>query len=253
MYNITNILNEDIKSLIIDKCNLKQFVKSNEVLYYIKQVFNDNTYPAYMFNFDSNLDKFWSIKTNRIDELKLLIENNNINTIKIPLYITKRELEKSNTYGILGKILDKYYNGDIFKWVNEVYPDIFKREDFNITQYRNYFDSIEEEKIDSILRQHFTNVIYNRRNTDNTIEFDKSIPDWLIVKEDYCIIVEYFGYEVDNNIKNERVEKYKRKTEEKHIKYDKLDKYKKLYIYPNDLKENSKSLIQKLIKYQMKE
>lgn len=245
--NISNIYVENIQDIVLNKCNLKEYISHKKSLYYIKEIYNTNEFPAYKFEFNSVSDFYWTIQENRIKELKNFIAELNINKNKIPLYLTIQELKKSNTYGILNKVLKKYYNNDLFKWVNEIYPNTFIKEDFNINRYRNTFDSIEEESVDKILRDFFNNVIYNNRNTDNTILFGKSIPDWLVITDKYCIIVEYFGFCVNNiNTKNLRIIKYKNKTINKHKKYSQLVNYKHLYIYPRDLKDNNKILINKI-------
>jgi len=65
--------------------------------------------------------------------------------------------------------------------------------------------------------------------------------------KDRCYIVEYFGLDMERNTShNSRIEDYKERTEDKIEKYDKLDGYGKLYIFPDDLKDNFKGLMDKL-------
>ena len=132
------------------------------------------------------------------------------------------------------------------EWVNEVYPGKFIEEDFNIGVIRNSFDSAEEHTIHDILFGKFKNVLYNQRNTKNTIRILGMEPDWFIFTDNGVWVVEYFG--ISNNMKdyNTRITYYKKKTLKKIGKYEGMKWLGKVYIYPEDLKDNFKGLEEKL-------
>jgi len=203
----------------------------------------DNKYSAYKFNIVGN--KYWDLQENRIKALKYLIEEDmKIPIEKIPLYLTLENLRKhSNT---MRHILKKYYNNNLWLWVNEVYPGKFIEEDFNITVIRNIFDSAEEHIIHDILISKFKNVIYNQRNTKNTITIAGMQPDWFVFTDNGVWVIEYFGIDVDYGEYNKRISDYKKKMLSKIEKYKKLEWLGKIYIYPKDLKENFKGLKEKL-------
>lgn len=190
-------------------------------------------------------ENFWHQQDNRDLALKQFIENDlNLHIDKIPLYLTLENIRKhSNT---IRNVLRKYYNNNIYLWVNEIYPDKFIEEDFNVIVLRNVFDSIEENQIDDILRQQFTNVIYNQRNTPNTIKIYKSIPDWFIFTNNGVYVVEYFGISIDQKQYNKRISGYVQKTKNKIDKYKLANGYNFIYLYPDDLKNNYNGLYEKI-------
>lgn len=247
----TYLQNNNIKEIYnykyfnsIKECKLRGYLKrhGNDLLAFIMDIY-DNKYPAYKFNISSQ--KYWIDKKHRIQALKYLIEEDlKIPLEKVPLYLTLESLRKhSNT---MRNILKKYYDNNLWLWVNELYPNRFDEEDFNITVIRHVFDSAEEAIIHDVLISKFKNVIYNQRNTKNTITLLSMQPDWFIFIEQGVWIVEYFGIAVNQGEYNQRIKDYKEKMLSKIEKYKTLSNYGMIYIYPDDLKDNFKGLYEKL-------
>jgi hypothetical protein len=228
----------------IKECHLRNILIkdfNNDLLYFILNLFNYK-YPAY--NFKGRYKKYWKTKENRIKTLKYLIEEDiKLEKDKIPLYLTITSIR--NISDTLYNVLKKYYSS-LFEWVNEVYPDYFDPRDFDINYLRNTFDSEEEHVIDDILRENFSNVIYNKRNTKESITIEGMQPDWIILMSDKVILVEYFGMWQNRYQYNTRTVEYVKKAKNKILKYDELKLYNKLFIYPEDLKSNFKKLILKI-------
>jgi len=231
---------------IIRKCSLTGFFArfyNNDLLELIMQYY-DYQYPAYKF--EGGFKKYWEKQENRIKALKYFIEEDmKIELEKVPLYITLTALRDKGT-STMYYVCKKYYKS-LFDWVNEVYPDRFDPKDFDIHYVRNNFDSIEEAEVHDVLKKKFKYVIYNPNNTDRTIKIDGKVPDWFVFTKNKCYIVEYFGLSMDRNTShNSRIEDYRERTENKIEKYEKLDGYGKVYIFPEDLKDNFKGLLGKL-------
>jgi len=243
---IDNIYDYDYMQLL-KNAKLRGFMTRyrNNLLGFVMELY-DNEYPAYKFKIYSG-DKYWGIKNNRIRALKYFIEEDmRIPIEKVPLYITLTALRKNGT-ATMYNVCKKYYNS-LFEWINEVYPERFDPKDFDIHYVRNDFDSIEEAEVHDILKKKFKNkVIYNPNNTERTIKIDGKVPDWLLFTNNKCYILEYFGLDMERNTShNSRIEDYKERTENKIEKYDKLDGYGKVYIFPDDLKDGFKGLMDKL-------
>ena len=232
---------------IIKECKLGGYLYKyyeNSLLDFIMDYYN-NEYPSYKFK--GGYIKYWSKQENRIRALKYFIEEDmKIELDKVPLYITLTAL-KINGTSTLYNVCKNYYDS-LFDWVNEVYPDRFDPKDFDIHYVRNDFDSIEEAEVHDILKKEFKNkVIYNPNNTDRTIKIGGKVPDWFIFASDKCYIVEYFGLNLDRNTShNSRIEDYKERTEGKIEIYNELDGYGKVFIFPDDLKDNFSGLMEKI-------
>ena len=245
-----NIIIDDVYTYnykqLLKNANLSGFARrySNNLLTVVMELYN-NKYSAYKFNIRG--DKYWDIKDNRIRALKYFIEEDmKIELDKVPLYITLTSLRNKGT-NTMYNVCKKYYKS-LFEWVEQVYPSRFDPKDFDIHYVRNDFDSIEEAEVYDIIKKEFKNkVIYNPNNTDRTIKIEGKVPDMFLFAKDRCYIVEYFGLDMERNTShNSRIEDYKERTEDKIEKYDKLDGYGKLYIFPDDLKDNFKGLMDKL-------
>lgn len=243
--HINNIKIKDIYNFdyveIFKKCRIYYYLM-NDILKFIMNYY-DNKYPAYKFKIKSV--NYWKDKNNRVQALKYLIEEDmKIPLEKVPLYLTLETIrKKSNT---MRNLLRKYYDNNLWNWVDEVYPNKFIEEDFNITVIRNVFDSAEEHIVHDVLTDKFDNVIYNQRNTKNTIKISGMQPDWFIFTDNGIWVVEYFGISVDTNAYNKRTHDYKKRALEKIEKYNNLNWLNKIYVYPDDLKDNFKGLEGKL-------
>jgi len=232
---------------IIRKCKLTGFIGrycNNDLLEFIMEYY-DNKYVPYKFK--SGFQKYWTKQHNRINALKYFIEEDmKIELEKVPLYITLTALRNKGT-STLYTVCKNYYSS-LFEWINEVYPRKFNPRDFDIHYIRNDFDSIEEATVHDILKEKFKHkVIYNPNNTDRTIKIEGKVPDWFVFGMDKCYIVEYFGLNLDRNTShNSRIEDYKERTEGKIEIYNELDGYGKVFIFPDDLKDNFSGLMEKL-------
>lgn len=220
-FNYTNIL----KNARLSKYN-------TNILDFIMHYYNYK-YPGYKF--DTHGVNYYKEREYRDFDLKWLIEKDwKIEIEKIPLYLTKWRLQKhSNT---LRNLLEKYYNNDIYKWVNEVYSDRFIETDFNIGRTRDEFDSTEEEIIHNYLKENLKNVLYNEKHSDFTITLDKKIPDWFVFGNNGVWIIEYFGLYTNGDCS--RLNDYRDRTENKIEGYKRLKGYNMIYLYPEDLKDD---------------
>jgi len=228
---------------ICKKCRLVSYMNSDLLGFVMK--YYDNKYSAYKFKIKSV--NYWKDKNNRIQALKYLIEEDMKTPIeKVPLYLTLTTIRKIPNNDTLYHLLRKYYKSNLWEWVNEVYPNKFVEEDFNIGVIRNVFDSAEEHTIHDILYGKFKNVLYNQRNTKNTIRISGMEPDWFIFTDNGVWVIEYFGISMNNKDYNTRVTFYKKKTLKKIGKYEGMKWLGKVYIYPEDLKDNFKGLEEKL-------
>lgn len=205
----------------------------------------DYKYAGYQFRLGSN--NYYLYKENRIFDMRHLIEKDlKIPIHKIPLYITKYVLHRD--YSSLYHVLVNKYN-NLFEWIDECYPGEFIVHDFVINPYRSEFDSLEEAQVHDILKRELKNVIYNCRSNENYINIDGMIPDWLIINNTSCILVEYFGLYTEGDVSSShRLERYRYKMAIKLEKYERLIGYDKLFIYPEDLKNDFKGLRDKIFK-----
>ncbi len=243
--NEYNIIIEDIYNYdyikLFQECNIYNFISNNTLDFLVK--YYDYKYPGYKFKLRGN--NYYKEINNRIFDLKYLIEEDlKIPIEKIPLYLTNTSiarLENKSLYYVL-KI---YYNYYLFDWINECYPNKFIETDFNVSIIRNEFGSEEEHMIHDILTSKFKNVLYNKRNTVMTVNFNGMIPDWFVFTQIGVWIVEYFGLYVENK-NSKMVNDYVERTDNKIDKYDEFKNYKFVYLYPDDLKENMKGVKEKI-------
>lgn len=216
----------------------------SNLLGFVMKFYNDK-YPSYKFKIVGN--NYYKELDNRKLALKYYIEKDlKIIKDRIPLYITKY---KMNQHSItMYNILRKYYDGSIYKWVNEVYPNFFKEEDFKMECIRTQFDSFEEQVIDGELRKHFKyNVLHNISNEKDTLRIFGKQPDWFIIRDNVVWVVEYFGlYNEDKS-----VSKINKIYNEKHdVKLELYktnnDYYKYMFIYKKDLDNEMEGLKYKI-------
>jgi hypothetical protein len=242
--NLENIFDCNY-NILLSHCGLISYINSvfnKDTLGFIIQLY-DNKYPPYIFK--GGFINHWKSKENRIKALKYLIEEDmKLPIDKIPLYLTIMSIRNIGG-ATMYDILKKYYK-NLYYWVDEVYPNYFIESDFNINIIRNEFDSVEESMIYDILINKFENVIYNNRNSENTVKLNGMIPDWVVFTDAHVYIIEYFGISLNRTVSNKRISDYQEKTKRKISKYDKLKYYEKIYLYPDDLKNNYEGLNFKL-------
>lgn len=231
---------------VFKKTSLRGYIKreyNNDYLKFIVDL-NNKRYAPYKFK--GGYKNYWENKDNVNYTLKFYIEKDQkIPLEKIPLYITLNNLQKNarTLYNIIHK---KKFHKTLFEWVNDIYPNMFEERDFSVGSIRNYFDSNEEEIIYNYLKDLFKNVIYNKRNCENTVNLKGIIPDYIILTDNACYLVEYFGlYVPEKGSINKRIGDYVKKTYKKINTY-KTIKHNKIFIYPNDLLDDMKGLQDKV-------
>lgn len=212
-------------------------------------------FPEYEFSeweFSKVKFGYWQDKNNRIAALKNLIENKlKLKTEEIPSVISYKFLE--NYFYKFRVVLDKYYKSNIFSWINEVYPDVFKESNFyeKICIDGTKVTSKEELLIHNFFVENLNNEIKYIGNNRNFLFENKKcnenyIPDWIF---DKSVIVEYFGlYRIGHN--HELIKLYTEKTNRKVEYFSNYCKenpeYKFIPIFPDDLKSSFKGLKEKL-------
>jgi hypothetical protein len=243
--NITDIYNFNYSD-IIKKAFLRGYVKrkcNNSILDFIMELY-DYRYAPYKFK--GGYETYWKNKDNINFALKFYIEQDQkIPLEKIPLYVTLNNLQK-NARILYTIIYNKKFHKTLFEWVDAVYPNMFEERDFSVGSIRNYFDSNEEEIIYNYLKDRFKNVIYNKRNCENTVNLKGIIPDYIIITESECWLIEYFGlYVLDKMGTSKRIADYVKKTDKKINTY-KTIRHSKIFIYPEDLLDGMKGLEEKV-------
>lgn len=196
---------------------------------------------------------YWELRENRLKALKELIE--------YKLCLTKSEIPEKLTYSFLAKnyrkfsaICDVYYNSNLYQWINECYPNTFTEKDFfnTIGNDGTVLDSKDEVKIHNLLLEnglkikYFENKISNMKNFYNRKFQEYYVPDWIINDE---IIVEYYGWFNSYSYgRNEIITNYMDKTLRKNEFYKKLNGFQFIDLYPEDIENNFKGLIDKFNK-----
>ena len=69
---------------------------------------------------------------------------------------------------------------------------------------------------------------------------------FLLIIDNWLWVIEYFGIDIKHENYNERIDYYQKKTKSKLERYENMDWFGKVYIYPDDLKDNFKGLEEKL-------
>ncbi|WP_299831327.1 hypothetical protein [uncultured Metabacillus sp.] len=220
---------------ICKKAGIRSLTDGN-ILYFIVQ-YNDFKYPGYKYKTVS--PNYYKEEKNLLFDLKWLIVNDmKLQVEKIPLYLTNYTLTKK------ARSLYNYIvvndNGNLFHWINKIYPDQFTELDFDVNFHRNEFDSLEEARINDLLEEKFENVIYNKRKGSRSlINIDSMQPDWIIVSKSGCWFIEYFGMYIERQKDNStRIKDYIDKTHRKIEKYNQLENYKCLFLYPEDIEND---------------
>lgn len=196
---------------------------------------------------------YWDKKENVILSLKQLIE--------LRLKLKKEDIPQIITYPFLVENYKKFsthcdtnYQSNIFRWINDCYPNEFEEKQFKkyIASDGTNVDSWDEKIIHDLLldngiqMEYFENKIANSKTFINK-EFQESyVPDWII---DNRIIVEYFGWYIEKNYKYDFIKRYIDKANRKIRYFSSLKEYSFIHIYPEDIKDNFKGLIDKFKKH----
>jgi hypothetical protein len=226
---------------LIRKAKLTQLRDLGSSLYFAVQ-YNQFKYAGYMFKTKSST--YYNDDENIKFDLKYLIEEDmKIPVDKIPLYLTRNNLQKHCRTLYHQIVTNK--NKSIFEWVNELYPNKYIEADFDVNAYRNEFDSDTEAFIDDILRQEFKNVYYNQRNTNRTVTLNGNVPDWLVFTDNGVWIVEFLGMYLPDKT-DSRTLVYIEKTERKFKKYESVSGYNILYLLPEDIEKNFSGVKEKI-------
>ena len=193
---------------------------------------------------------FWHDKNNTNLALKQLIENRlNLNINDIPKVINNRYFDFYYTKFCFP--LKKIYEGNIFNWINEIYPNIFTPRDFGYIECLDgtLVKSFSEQLIHNYLFNTYSNFkyIHNTKENNGYYKNNNYFPDW-IISEKY--IIEYLGmFRKDKEkIKSKILLDYHNKTIDK-IKFSNDNdshKYEFIFIYEQDLLQDLKGLKEKL-------
>lgn len=212
-------------------------------------------FPEYNFReweMSSTSNGFWKKRINRVKSLKELIEEKlKLELDQIPSVLSYSYLRDCHVR--FCAILEIYYNYNIYSWVNECYPNVFKPDNFNILIAKD--NTKVSSKDELILHNYFIDYLYNHKivykgnKRDNMGDWynkeynENYIPDWIINDN---IIVEYFGwYDIKKYNQHVKFKDYINKT---HRKIEYYNKNCEIFIalYPEDLKFNLKGVKKKL-------
>ncbi|WP_226035605.1 hypothetical protein [Aquibacillus saliphilus] len=239
--------------------NLRKYLKKYKLEGLSSKYYNASTYkwwneifPNHFFEweFDLTSRNYWLEKDNREKALKQLIEEKlKIDIADIPNKISYGFL-KDNFQKFIG-VCDTHYSSNLFEWINETYPNTFKRKDFynTITSDGYRMDSMDEVKIHEILVKsdckiaYFENKQLIKEKFVNEAYNEYYVPDWIINDN---IIFEYFGwYNKKQYGKYKTTTKYMDKADRKMKYFHSLKDYRFMPLFPADLK-NIDLLISKL-------
>jgi len=261
---------EAIRWLICDRLNI---TKREDLLKLQTKDFNDNNLGAAITHFNCSVYKaistafpelnireyemnviptnYWKDKQHRISAMKWLIEDIlKLDLSKVPSTLSYTYIKEC--FHKFSLVLDKFYNSNIYLWINEVYPNIFNPLDFKIPLSRDglKMDSKEEVMIHHCMLDNY-DVEVNYYGTSRKYKIynnetgENYIPDWILNNN---FILEYFGWFHENRNENILVE-YVNKTYRKiefYNNYCNKNNMKFIALYPEDLKNNLQGVKEKL-------
>ena len=202
---------------------------------------------------------YWSKKENRIKAfIELVEEKLLLNIDELPNVLSYSFFRKC--YPKFASVVEKFYDYNIFNWIDEVYPDIFLPEDFKISI------AIDGTKVNSKEELIIHNFLINNCIINNEICYGGNkklgkykiyneeddeyyLPDWVI---DNYYIIEHFGMYYEEKAKQGHIiyEPYFYKTNRKVKFFNKLtenNNYVFIDTYPSDLDNNLYGLKNKLL------
>lgn len=206
------------------------------------------SYPnidIFYWEFNSTPHNFWNVKESSDIALKQLIESRlKLSINDIPKYISKNYFQFN--YSKFMVPLIKLYNGNIFEWINSIYPNIFTCRDFGYIECLDgtIVKSLTEQMIHNYLISNYKNVKYitNQKENEGIYTNTKYIPDWIL---NGSIIVEYLGLYKENKTQINKYDDYHLKTKSK-LKIAEKSKLTFIFLYESDLKNNLQGIKQKI-------
>jgi hypothetical protein len=207
------------------------------------------TYPdldIFPWEFNTVTNGYWDVKENANQALKQLIEIRlKLSISDIPKYISRTYFHYNYPKFMLP--LMKSYNGNIFNWIDSIYPNKFSCRDFGYIECLDgtIVKSMTEQMIHNYLINTYKNVKYlsNEKENEGFYKNTNYIPDWLIENN---IVVEYLGlYKGDKNKNLDKYKIYNAKTKEK-IKLAQESDLIFIFVYEFDLKNNFEGLKEKI-------
>lgn len=207
-----------------------------------------STYPnidIFPWEFNSTPHYYWTEKETSNLALKQLIEYRlKLSIEDIPKFISRTYFQFN--YQKFMTPLIKLYDGNIFKWINSIYPNIFTCRDFGYIECLDgtIVKSLTEQIIHNYLISKYKNVEYieNGKENEGIYKDTKYIPDWII--SDY-VIIEYFGLYKNNKTNIDKYDNYHSKTKEK-LKIANDSELSFVFLYESDLKNNLQGLKDKI-------
>ncbi len=235
-YGINMIKKYGLSGMLASLHNLNTFTSLNDLLMI--------TYPEldiFPWEFNMVSKDYWAIKENADQALKQLIELRlQLSIADIPKYISRTYFQFNYQKFMLP--LYKFYDGNIFNWINSIYPNIFTCRDFGYIECLDgtIVKSLAEQMIHNYFISNSDNVKYinNKKGNEGSYGGTNYIPDWIVNDN---IVVEYLGLFKENKTNIEKYDNYRLKTKAK-LKIANDSELTFVFIYESDLKNNLEGL-----------
>lgn len=224
------------------KYSLLGLVKNDSIFSIINEVISNKFYE-----WEFVTRNLWDNKKKRIEAFKQLLNRLNINVNDIPRILSYEYFDINNS-GYCRKfqrVINTYYNFDVYDYINECYPNRFKRSEFSHMNYYPTLDNIiVRSEPERIIHHIFmrSNLKYKYGDHDfmfDDYENDKGyIPDWIVIHNGKIIIVEYYGmldmnhFDIGYNSKYEDKERFYKELCKNDERYIYLD------LYRNDIRKS---------------
>ena len=209
----------------------------------------------YPWQYQTVIKDYYNSKENRIKSFKELINYLNIEVKNIPKIFSYEYFNiMQHTHRFYAKFLymiQDYYNSDVYKYINDAYPNTFNKSEF---AYQNHYPTLDNIIVRSeperIIHHYFINEGFNFRYGDNigriNIDGVNVIPDWYIYKNNIIYIIEYYGMLDMNDIDFGYKDKYEIKTKIYNKLCSENKNYKYIPLYRNDLDNGLNGIKDKL-------
>ena len=188
---------------------------------------------------------YWASRENSDIALKQLIEKRlHLSILDIPKYISRTYFQFNYQKFMLPLL--RFYEGNIFKWIDSIYPNQFTCRDFGYIECLDgtIVKSLAEQIIHNHLTTKYNNVNYlnNQKENEGIYGDTKYIPDWIIENN---IVIEYLGLYKENKTDIDKYDKYNLKTKEK-LQMGEDSELIFVFLYEQDLKNNLQGLKEKI-------